>query len=55
MHQQMENQLSLCSVIAQNKVRSVSQDGAQVQVMTLCTSKEYFHILPSQVCEAWNS
>ena len=40
MHQQMENLLSLCTVIAQNKLRSVNQDGAQEQVMTSCANKE---------------
>ena len=36
--------MSLCSVIAQNKlrtVRSVNQDGAQVQVMTSYANKEF--------------
>ncbi len=39
MHQQMENKLSLCSVIAQNRLRSVNQDGAQVQNMTSCANR----------------
>ncbi len=47
MHQQMENQLSLCSVIAQNKLRSVNQDGAQVQVITSCANKKLILILKS--------
>ena len=37
----MEVQLSLCSVIPQNKLRSVNQGGAQVQFMTSYANKEF--------------
>ncbi len=63
MHQQMENYLSLSSVIVKNKLRSVNQDGVQVQVMTSCAIKEYYNVymcnlylhafLKSEVLYSW--